>query len=68
MELILIRVINKKKTLISMGLSKKKMLHDVGWGLSFLATFFFLTVKKKEGPFSKFAPFFLKFKKKKSKI
>jgi hypothetical protein len=49
------------------GVVKKKMLHDVGWGLSFLATFF-LTVKKKEGPFSKFAPFFLKFKKKKSKI
>jgi hypothetical protein len=27
---------------------------------------FFLTVKKKEGPFSKFKPFFLNFKKKKS--
>ena len=50
-----------------MGLSKKKMLHDVGWGLSFLATFF-LTVKKKEGPFSKFAPFFFKFKKKNQKF
>jgi hypothetical protein len=49
-----------------MGLSKKKMLHDDGWGLSFLA--FFLTVKKKEGPFSKFKPFFFNLKKKNQKI
>jgi hypothetical protein len=28
---------------------------------------FFLTVKKKEGPFSKFKPFYLNLKKKKSK-
>jgi hypothetical protein len=34
------------------------MLHDVGWGGSFLATFFF-NRKKKEGSFSKFKPFFL---------
>jgi hypothetical protein len=42
------------------------MLHNDGWGVWFLATFFF-NRKKKEGPFSKFKPFFLNFKKKKNR-
>jgi hypothetical protein len=48
-----------------MGLSKKKCYTMMGGDCPFWLPFF-LTVKKKEGPFSKFKPFF-EFKKKKSK-
>jgi hypothetical protein len=49
------------------GCQKKKCYTMMGGDRPFWLPFF-LTVKKKEGPFSKFKPFFLNLKKKNQKI
>jgi hypothetical protein len=50
------------------GAVKKKKCYTMMGGDRPFWLPFFLTVKKKEGPFSKFKPFFFNFKKKNQKI